>query len=167
MQNMMHPYATMKHAAHPRATGFTLLELMVTLAVLGILLGIAVPSFQSSLTNSRLTTAANDLVGALQAARSEAIKRNATHQFCVDTTTRAWQVLDSNNAILRQGQINPGIAITAANLISSGNQRCVRFRSDGLPYNATPALLTNGSLTLTLNSRNRTVNIQLGGIYAQ
>lgn len=147
--------------------GFTLLELLITIAVLGILLGIAVPSFQSSLTNSRLTTAANDLVGALQAARSEAIKRNATHQFCVDTGTKAWQVLDNSNAILRQGQINPGIAITAANLISSGTQRCVRFRSDGLPYNATPALLTNGSLTLTLNSRTRTVNIQLGGIYVQ
>lgn len=163
---MMHPYATMKHTAPPHATGFTLLELMVTLAVLGIFLGIAVPSFQSSLTNSRLTTAANDLVGALQAARSEAIKRNATHQFCVDITTRAWQVLDGSNTVLRQGQINPGIALAASGLISNGNQRCVRFRSDGLPYD-TAAPLANGSLTLTLNGRNRTVNIRLGGIYAQ
>jgi type IV fimbrial biogenesis protein FimT len=62
--------------------GFTLVELMVTIFVAAILIAIAVPSFKSVTTSSRLTTTANSLVSALHAARMEAIKRNADVQFC-------------------------------------------------------------------------------------
>ncbi len=55
--------------------GFTLVELMVTLAVASILVGIATPSFQTMISNSRLTGATNELIGALSFARSEAVKR--------------------------------------------------------------------------------------------
>jgi type IV fimbrial biogenesis protein FimT len=56
-------------------TGFTLVELMVTLAVAGIVVSLATPSFNEMIANSRLTSAANELVGALSYARSEAVKR--------------------------------------------------------------------------------------------
>lgn len=55
--------------------GFTLIELMVTISIAAILLGIAIPSFTSTITSNRLTTNANELVTALNLARSEAIKR--------------------------------------------------------------------------------------------
>jgi type IV fimbrial biogenesis protein FimT len=55
--------------------GYTLLELMVTVTIVGILMGVAVPSFTSVIDSNRLTTYANDLVTALNFARSEAIKR--------------------------------------------------------------------------------------------
>jgi type IV fimbrial biogenesis protein FimT len=56
-------------------SGFTLIELMVTIGVAGVLAGIAIPSFKSTIQNNRLTTSANELVTALNLARSEAVKR--------------------------------------------------------------------------------------------
>ena len=56
--------------------GFTLIELLIVIAIVGITLGIAVPSFQSLIASNRLTTSANSLVSALQLAKSEAIKSN-------------------------------------------------------------------------------------------
>lgn len=58
--------------------GFTLLELMITLTLAGILLTMAVPSFTDSIKNNRLSTAANTLIAALNIARSEAIKRGVS-----------------------------------------------------------------------------------------
>jgi type IV fimbrial biogenesis protein FimT len=65
-----------------RVRGFTIVELMVSLIVVGILLGLAVPSFRDAALSSRLTGYANDLVASVQVARSEAIKRNLTVTLC-------------------------------------------------------------------------------------
>jgi len=51
------------------------MELMVTIAIAGILLGIAIPSFTSIISSNRLTAYTNELVTALNLARSEAVKR--------------------------------------------------------------------------------------------
>jgi type IV fimbrial biogenesis protein FimT len=55
--------------------GFTLIELMITIAVASILLSIGVPSFQNIIRENRLSTQANELITALNMARSEAIRR--------------------------------------------------------------------------------------------
>ena len=51
------------------------MELMVTLSIAAVVLGIAIPNFSELITSSRLTTSANQLVAALNLARSEAVKR--------------------------------------------------------------------------------------------
>ncbi|EGW21555.1 hypothetical protein Mettu_0321 [Methylobacter tundripaludum SV96] len=56
-------------------SGFTLLELMITIAIAGILVGVAIPSFTSIIASNRLTAYANELVTALNLARNEAVKR--------------------------------------------------------------------------------------------
>jgi type IV fimbrial biogenesis protein FimT len=56
-------------------TGFTLVELIVTVTIAGILLGIAIPSFIDTIKGNRLAASANDFLSALSLARSEAIKR--------------------------------------------------------------------------------------------
>ncbi len=63
-----------------RSSGFTLIELMVTLSVMAILATLAAPSFTSLIQNSRTTTQTNELVAALNLARSEAVKRGVDVQ---------------------------------------------------------------------------------------
>lgn len=63
-------------------TGFTLIELMIVLVIGGVLLGMAVPSFNTVIRNNRLTTEANNLVTAFNIARSEAIGRRTNITVC-------------------------------------------------------------------------------------
>jgi type IV fimbrial biogenesis protein FimT len=65
--------------------GFTLIELMITLAVLSILLGVGIPSFQDFIRNNRVTAQANELLSAMQVARSESIKRGMTTTVCASS----------------------------------------------------------------------------------
>lgn len=62
--------------------GFTLVELMITLVIAVILLTIAVPSFITTIQNNRATAQANELVTALNLARSEAAKRGDSVSVC-------------------------------------------------------------------------------------
>ena len=55
--------------------GFTIIELMVTLAIAAILVSLAAPSFKDIIQNNRMTTQYNELLASLSVARSEAIKR--------------------------------------------------------------------------------------------
>ncbi len=66
--------------------GFSLLELMVTLGVLGVLLVAAFPNFNEMITGQRLKTQANDTLTALLLAKSEAIKRRTTVTICAMKT---------------------------------------------------------------------------------
>jgi type IV fimbrial biogenesis protein FimT len=61
--------------------GFTLIELLVTLAVVGIALGAAVPSFNAMIARNRMATQTNDVLLAINMARSEALKIGSTVSF--------------------------------------------------------------------------------------
>lgn len=62
--------------------GFTLTELLIVVAIAGILLNFAVPSFTETLKDNRMATQINELHATLSYARSEAIIRNATVTMC-------------------------------------------------------------------------------------
>jgi len=66
--------------------GFTMVEMMITVAILAILLGLAVPSFSDFIKSTRLTTQANALSMDLQIARSEAARRNRNVVVCSSDT---------------------------------------------------------------------------------
>jgi len=141
------PQRSGRHAAQACARGFTLIELMITLAVAVILLVIAVPSFRTMTISNRLTTTANAVVGALNITRMEAIKRNTGVQLCSNnaslntsdtlgtacgTATGAIETLIGSPAMASSvGAPTIGIAPP---LQLSGDMAAVRFGGQGLGY---------------------------------
>lgn len=69
--------------------GVTLVELLTTLAVFSILLGMAVPGYGFLVNGSRLASITNHLTGALSYARSEAIKRGVRVSLCKSGSAKA------------------------------------------------------------------------------
>ncbi|MEW6414064.1 MAG: GspH/FimT family pseudopilin [Pseudomonadota bacterium] len=96
-------------AAPVASRGFTLVELMVVLAVLGIVLGIAIPNFQRVVVSNRMAAQANDVIAALSLARSEAVKRAAQVTVCASSDratctggwAQGWIVRDAAGNVLR------------------------------------------------------------------
>jgi len=63
-------------------SGFTLVELVIVITIAAILTVMAAPSFRSMIQNNRATTQANELLGSLNLARSEAIRRGVSVSLC-------------------------------------------------------------------------------------
>ena len=73
-------------ASGPRCrNGFTLIELMIAVAVLAILIMVAAPAFRDAMMNVRMSANVNDLMADLALARSEAVKRGVPVRLCRST----------------------------------------------------------------------------------
>lgn len=137
------------------ACGFTLIEAIVVMAVLGILAAVAAPNLADMLRLQRVKTASFDVFSTLNFARSEAIKRNVSVGVAPlgGNWANGWTVSDANSNTLRQqpplnvtvtgpanivftgsGRLSgAGIAqfaLSAANLPASG-QRCIKVDLSG------------------------------------
>lgn len=149
--------------------GVTLIELMVTVAILGIFASIAAPSFRGLLARDRTTAVANDLLASIQLARSEAVRYNSNARICARNTT--------NNDLCATSWDN-GWIVQADQLNNDGTPDTTTRVRDALPPNititSTTASVTFGSLgqatasaTLTVQHANpavtRTVCIQSSG----
>jgi type IV fimbrial biogenesis protein FimT len=105
-----------------RARGFSLIELMVVMAVMAMLMMMAAPSFSVWIANSRIRVTAESVLSGLQAAKSEAVSRNARVRFQLTTTLDngcALSVNGVNWVINLDPNINPaeveGLCATPAN----------------------------------------------------
>ena len=160
--------------------GFTLVELLVTLAIGTILLAITIPGYAFLVNAGRLTSVTNDLVSALQLARSEAIKRGLRVTICktsnamavtpVCDTTASWQqgwlvfvdggtkgMIDSGDILLRaQGQAAPAVTITTGTNYAS----YISYRPSGVSQGSNVA---NGTLHVCVASEQRDIIISPTG----
>lgn len=155
--------------------GLTLVELMVTLAVVVVLLGVGVPLYRGVVANNALVAETNDLVSALNLARSEAVKRGAAVTICAKNTanvasttcgtdwTNGWQVFtdgstlgtfDGTDAVLRNWEPLPADATMTATA-------AISFASDGSTGGAEKTIQVG--YTGTQNIQDRCVRVAASG----
>ena len=109
-----------KFAQHRKDRGFTLIELMVAVLILGILTSMALPSFREFIINQRIKSASFDLMSAINQARSEAIRRNG--QVTVTPSNSDWaqgwsvstNVPTAGTTLIQQSALN-GLTVTCYN----------------------------------------------------
>ena len=143
--------------ARRRARGFTMTELVVTVALAAILATIAVPSFNGMIATQRARTFAADLYVTLAKARSEALtlNQNVTLQANAGGWQNGWQILDANNNVLDNHAAATGVTITPT--------PSVTYRASGrLPTGAAaPVFLISTTSGATVN--HQCVSVDLGG----
>lgn len=153
-----------------RRKGFTLIELIVVIALIAIMTGLAAPGFVRFQRSSELTGAANSLIGAMAAARAEAMRlnRNAyVYPVVTNDWTGGWRVfvdINGNAAfdaadrlVMEDARMPPSVATPAAGLnqFSDGTNMYVMFNGSGFPRQSNGAFITSSGLELKYDDKLR------------
>lgn len=126
--------------------GFSLIELVIALAVVGVSISIAMPMFRSVIRNTAVSNNTNDLVTSLASARSEAVRRGMqvgviANSGSADWST-GWQVIADTN---RDGVFTAADEVVSASP-ALANQYRVYARNAGAGGDARVVFNLNGSL---------------------
>lgn len=141
------------------ASGFTLPELLIVLAVAGILAAIAMPSFQSLTQSQQVKNASFELFANLSLARSEAIKRNGNVTLTpadVNNWGNGWTTTSAGGESIRSQATLKGVSITA-----TGSPVTVVYARTG---RATAAASFQIDVTGTTTGNIRCIKIELSGM---
>jgi type IV fimbrial biogenesis protein FimT len=146
-----------------RNRGFTLIELGIGLAVLGILLSLALPAFRTFLQNTQIRNAAEATLAGLNLARTEAIRRNTSVRFQLVTSLTSSCALTSSslNWVVSRGDATNlcDVAPAAqddATAPTTADPKTIQKKSsqEGSPN---VSLTTSGGSTLVFNGLGRVV----------
>ena len=126
-----------------RISGFSLIELMIVLAIVAIALVLGLPSYSTWIANSRVRVAAESIQNGLQLARAEAVSRNTTVQFVV-TGDSGWTVGCTNvsatcPAVIQARAASEGSSGTTVAVTNASTANTVYFGGFGSSTTAAAA----------------------------
>lgn len=134
-----------------RYNGFTLVELLIVVSIVGILSGVAIVNFSRSWRDQRLLSTTRDLENWLNKQRRDAIKNNSTYTITFDAQDKKLTSSDGNTFSLREsfGNQHEKLSMTSSPAVDPANETGgVHFSFRGLSQNH--QLTSNGTLELRL-----------------
>lgn len=152
------------------ARGFTLIELMITIIVLGILTVIALPSFRSFIAAERIKNTSFDIIAALTLTRSEAMKRNVQVSAVPvnNDWAQGWAITAPDGTVISRRNAMPGgITITCfqgSPLVAQASCGPARYDVNGRNAGNAQSIQVNSADAVALEAR--CISITLSGLPA-
>ena len=135
---------------------------MVVVGIIAITMGFGMPSFQSTIASNRLTSSVNDMVVALQMARSESIKQ-MKFAGVVFNSSGSWDTVivgASANEVMQSYKASSGVSLSVTSATVAAGDVIARYRSDG-------RVVSNADIVMRFNvtgsSETRTITLKPSG----
>lgn len=140
-------------------SGFTLVELVVTISILAVLALIAIPSYMSWMPSYHLRGAARDIYSNLQMAKLDAVKRNGTSTVTIDTGANTY-VIDSPDRTVSLGEYGGMVSFTNTGEIDGS----IAFDSRGMATLSDPDGDSLGEIFITNSKNSTTYRIEINRV---
>jgi type IV fimbrial biogenesis protein FimT len=151
----------------PKSAGFTLIELMITIAIFSITLTFGISSYRTWVQNTQIRNAAESIMNGIQRARAEAVKRNTSVAFDLSADS-SWQISVAGSGVIETRSSSEGSKNVTVTPTPTG-ATTITLNSLGVvvPNADSSAPLTQVNLSATsaaAGGRAMRVTIGMGGI---
>lgn len=144
--------------------GFTLIELMVTVAIIGVIALVAMPGMQMLIDASRINGATSELSSAFQLARSESVRRNARITVCGSTDGATCAAATTwTQVIVRQPNGSATDPAVIRNYQPSGSMQ-LTGPSAGVVFRPSGLIESQQTLNVALSGNYRCITVKVSGV---